>query len=218
MWLSSYARIGSLLAPTNNSLGTPSTYQTNVATSNTIGAFFAATGYDNGETSDSNCAQKFGDYVKSMDLVTDLCTDPNMPCANLMPGQIDSRDFECAAPDSQPDVPLDDLAVALTGQHPASVWLTRLEGNLSRKALETDLVLAPEAKQQEVDNWIVPGRKANVPCTEVAPAAMIPPDQSARYDRRKRREFAAALLAIFGLCSAIARRMVKSIRPSYSRA
>lgn len=216
-WLGSYARTGALLSQINNSLGTPSTYQTTFGTSNTIGEFFAATAYEKGETAQFECGQKFGEYAKSMDLVVDLCTDPMAPCAALMPGQIDSRDFECTGSENQPDVPLDDLAVALTGQHPASVWVTRIEGNLSRKALETDLVLAPEGKQLEVDNWIVPGRKANVPCTEVAPAAMIPPDQNARHERRQRREMAGVLLGLFGLCSALARRAAKSIRPSYSR-
>ncbi len=217
-WLGSYARTGPLLSQINNSMGTPSTYQTNLGTSNTIGEFFATTARDNGETAQFDCGQKFGEYAKSMDLVVNLCTDPMAPCADLMPGQIDSRDFACAGSETQPDVPLDDLAVALTGQHPASVWLTRIEGNLSRKALETDLILAPEAKQLEVDNWIVPGRKANVPCTEVAPAAMIPPDQETRHERRQRREFAGMLLGLVALCSALARRAAKLMRPSYTRA
>lgn len=217
-WLGSYARTGALLSQINNSLGTPSTYQANIGNSNTIGEFFAMTARDKGETAQFDCGQKFAEYAKSMDLVVDLCTDPMAPCANVMPGQIDSRDFECAGSETQPEVPLDDLAMALIGQHPASVWLTRIEGNLSRKALETDLILAPEAKQQEVDNWIVPGRKANVPCTEVAPGAMIPPDQDARNERRQRREMAGLLLGLFGLCSALARRAAKSMRPSFLRA
>ncbi|HMY15949.1 MAG TPA: DUF2330 domain-containing protein [Polyangium sp.] len=217
-WLSTYAHVGGLLSQINNSQGTPSTYQTNTGTVNTIAQFFTVTAYNNSETSDPDCAAKFGEYATSMDMVVDLCTDPNMPCADVMPGQIDSRVFECAPSFDQPDVPLNDLKMAMLGQHPASVWLTRIEGNLSRKALETDLTLAPEEKQAEIDNWIVPGRKANVPCQEVAPSAMIPPDMDARHDRRKRRELAAALLGLFGLCSALARRAAKSIRPAMSRA
>lgn len=217
-WLASYAHVGGLLSQITNSQGTATTYQTNNGSANTIAEFFAATAFDNLETTEANCGLKFAEYAKSMDMVVDLCTDPMMPCANLMPGQIDSRAFECEPPVDQPDVPLDDLAVAMLGQHPASVWLTRIEGNLSRKALETDLTLAPEEKQTEIDNWIVPGRKANVPCQEVAPSAMIPPDMDERHERRKRREMAAAILGLFGLCSALARRAAKSIRPALSRA
>jgi len=218
-WLTSYSHLGGLLLPVVNSQGVAPTYQTNTGNAATIAQFFTATAFDNFETSEFNCAQKFGKYADSMDMVVDLCPDANMPCAALMPGQIDSREFECAAPEAGPDsVALDDLAVAMIGQHPGSLWLTRIEGNLSRKALETDLMLAPEAKQQELDNWVVPLRKANVPCTEVDAAALIPPDQNARHERRMRREFAAALLGLFGLCSALARRAAKAFRPAAARA
>ena len=216
-WLTSYSRLGGLLLPLVNSLGTAPTYQTNSGMATTIAQFFTETALDNFETTELGCAQKFGKHAESMDMVVDLCTDPNMPCADLMPGQIDSRDFECAASPDQPDVPLDDLAVAMLGQHPKSVWLTRLEGNLSRKALETDLSLVPEEKQAEIDNWITPIRKANVPCTEVAPAGTIPPEIQARNERRQRREWAAALLGMFGICAAMARRAAKSLRFASAR-
>lgn len=218
-WLGSYARLGGLLSPINNSLGMPPTYQTNGGTATTtIAQFFTQTAFENFETAEFSCADKFAKHADSMDMVVDLCTVPNMPCADVMPGQIDSREFVCAASEDNPTVPLDDLAVAMLGQHPASVWLTRLEGNLSRKALETDLILAPEEKQAEVDNWITPVRKANVPCAEVAPSATIPPDIEARHARRTRREFATVLLGLFGLCSALARRAAKSLRFSAARA
>jgi hypothetical protein len=218
-WLTSYSHLGGLLKPIANSLGDMPSYQTNSGNADTIAQFFTATAFDNFETSESSCAQKFSKYADSMDMVVDLCPDENMPCADLMPGQIDSREFECAAPEFDPaSPPLDDLAAAMIGQHPGSLWLTRIEGNLSRKALETDLLLGPESKQQEVDNWVVPLRKANVPCTEVDAAALIPPDQNARHERRMRREFAAALLGLFGLCSALARRAAKAFRPAAARA
>lgn len=216
-WLGSYARLGSLLSPTTNSQGDPSTYSTNGGDANTIAEFFAATAWTNGETSEFNCAQKFVKHASSMDMVVDLCTDPNGMCVDAQPGQIDSREFECGAPEDQPDVPLDDLAVALTGLHPGSVWLTRLEGNLSRKALETDLMLAPHEKQSEVDNWILAGRKANVPCVEVSDGAAVPPaSHDSKNDRRKRREAAAILLGLFGLASALARRAKRVAVPSYT--
>lgn len=217
-WLGSYARVGAMLSPMTNSMGVTNSYQTAGGNAGTIASFFTLTAAEKGESIEFDCSAKFAEHAKSMDMVVDLCPDPMAPCATLMPGQIDSRDFECMGSVDKPDVPLDDLAVAMTGQHPASVWLTRLEGNLSRKALEVDLGLAPEPKQVEVDNWIVPGRKANVPCVEVAPAAMLPPDQNARHERRKRGDLAAALLGLVGLCSALARRGAKAIRPSYSRA
>ncbi len=216
-WLGSYARQGSLLSPLTNGVGNPNVYSTQLGNMDTIGKFFAATGFVNGETAESSCADKFNQYASSMDLVVDPCTDPNGTCVDVMPGQIDMRDFECGAPESQPDVKLDDLAVALTGMHPASVWVTRLEGNLSRVALEKDLVLEAEPKQAEVDNWIQAGRKANVPCTEVSPAAMLPPKGDSPQDRKQRSQAAAIALGLAGLIMALARRAKRAALPAFAR-
>lgn len=56
-----------------------------------------------------------------------------------------------------------DLATALVGMRPASVWLTRLEADLPRAALDIDLVLEPEPGQNEVLSVLAPGGVAHIP-------------------------------------------------------
>jgi hypothetical protein len=48
-----------------------------------------------------------------------------------------------------------DIAAALIGMHPRDVWITRLEANLPRTALETDLTVGAESEQASVTNWMV---------------------------------------------------------------
>ncbi len=59
---------------------------------------------------------------------------------------IDARDFGCED--------LDDVAVALEGMHPNDVWVTRLEANLSRSALSTDLILQAAKDQYPQSNTL----------------------------------------------------------------
>lgn len=63
------------------------------------------------------------------------------------------------------------LSSACVGMHPADVWVTRLEANLSRAALGTDLTL--EAGPQEtLEPWHIAALSANSPCPP--PAASSP--------------------------------------------
>lgn len=83
-------------------------------------------------------------------------------------GEIDSRELDCDG--------ADDLAVALIGMHPNSVWITRLESNLPRAALTEDLVLEAGV-QLPVDNWFIARQSVGDPCpdTGVAPLGKSPP-------------------------------------------
>ncbi|MBK8254802.1 MAG: DUF2330 domain-containing protein [Polyangiaceae bacterium] len=47
-----------------------------------------------------------------------------------------------------------DLETLFAGQNEKDIWLTRLYGRLSRKALETDLTLSASADQDEVDRYL----------------------------------------------------------------
>jgi hypothetical protein len=58
----------------------------------------------------------------------------------------------------------DDLAAAVIGMHPSTVWVTRLEMNLPHAALATDLTLRPSDAQTPVSNYVVAGIHKNPPC------------------------------------------------------
>lgn len=67
-------------------------------------------------------------------------------CPAAAPNNIDARQFSCGA--------LDDLAMALVGTHPKDVWVTRLEAELPREHLATDLTLRPAEKQDAISNFM----------------------------------------------------------------
>jgi hypothetical protein len=212
-WLTSFAREEALLSPLTNPQGQPVTYEDN---STTIAEFYVSTGQSNKETSDVNCTKDIAQWAESINLVVDPCDNGgaggaggmagsgggSMQCV-LENGQIDKNDFACIG--TMGEKTFDDLAVALTGLHPASVWVTRLEANLSRSALENDLELQP-ASQSEVSNWFVASQVENAPCP-IATAAK-PTDETYRSarDRRKRSELAAIVVMVAGIALATSRR------------
>jgi hypothetical protein len=213
-WISAYSKKGALLSPTMNSFGNVSQYSvdgTGPAVS-TIAELYVATGRSNLETIDGSCGPKLLEYAQSIALVVNPCASGT--CGAIEPGQIDARDFACFGSMGKKDFA--DLAVALTGLHPQSVWVTRLEGNLSRLALELDLQLEAHAEQTEVDNWLQAGLKKNPPCEESATTAPFKDLGSSSREKHKRTEFAAAVAAFLLLGAAIARRARRSLLPSYS--
>ncbi|MRG95266.1 DUF2330 domain-containing protein [Polyangium spumosum] len=211
-FLSSYARQGPLLSPVQNSTGQMTRYMTDASPQqySTIGDLFVQTAILNGEASEfeADCAGRFLKYAPSADVVVNPCAEDGT-CAAVEPGQIDARDFECAG--VMEGTTLDDLAVAFTGMHPSSVWLTRIEGNLSRVALELDLELQAEKTQVEVDNWLTAGKKQNTPCVESAVAPLLKDTGATPRERRQRKEFAAALLALVGIGAALGRRVRRAL-------
>lgn len=151
-FLTSYAQQGSLFSPVSSSaapFGVQYTTSGTTAPVDTIAAAFAQQGLANGETQDAACAVRFAQLAAEGRVVGNPCpagvplSDPS--CDEVASGQIDARELACG--------PLDDLAVAMIGLHPRDVWLTRLEANLPRAALDTDLVLNP-GPQERVDNWL----------------------------------------------------------------
>lgn len=90
------------------------------------------------------------DIAQSGALVDSPCpagvplNDPT--CTMVDPGELDARQLACGG--------LSDLAVALVGSHPKDVWITRLEAELPKEALATDLTLRAAASQEQVSNWI----------------------------------------------------------------
>jgi uncharacterized protein DUF2330 len=71
-------------------------------------------------------------------------------------GELDSRELVCGE--------LDDLQAALIGQVPARTWLTRIELNLPRTALDADCVVEPNLDQGVVSPALIASRAENSPC------------------------------------------------------
>jgi hypothetical protein len=147
----------------------------------------------NGETS-SDCADARANvsaYSASFDKVFNPCNNPVDPtiCGDLLPFRIDARMFICDN--------LTDLSVALTGLHPATTWLTRLEARLPKNLLLQDLTLVPASSQSEQPTWLDAPKGIHAPC-DLAGANIsgIRPTSSA----------AAMFTALVGLFITLARR------------
>ncbi len=65
-------------------------------------------------------------------------------CGTVQEGELDVRALGCTG--------ADDMAVALTGLRPNLTWITRLEANLPRAALDQDLTLSASESQDYVTN------------------------------------------------------------------
>ncbi len=157
-WLTAYAAPQALFAPAVDGQGQPIQYQTGLGPSETIADAFMDQAFANGETALS-CAGILDEIAFSGAKVTNPCSPETGECESVEPGELDARYFECG--------PLDDLARALIGLHPRDVWVTRLEAELNREALATDLELAP-AQQAAVSNLIVAEDYVSPPCDVAA--------------------------------------------------
>jgi hypothetical protein len=91
-------------------------------------------------------------------------------CGDVAPGELDARTLGCPG--------VDDVAVALEGLHLSSSWVTRLEANLPKAALATDLVLEA-SPGQETESGIF---QATIPletsyaCGSATPVVIKPGD------------------------------------------
>ncbi|MFT3768713.1 MAG: hypothetical protein QM820_24975 [Minicystis sp.] len=96
--------------------------------------------------------------------------DDDPTCGQIAPGQIDARTLACGK--------ADDLRLAFNGLHPRDVWVTRLEADLPRLALATDLALKPADSQLAVSNSLQAPTGINddgLCPTSVPPLSMIAP-------------------------------------------
>ncbi|MFO0590441.1 MAG: DUF2330 domain-containing protein [Polyangiaceae bacterium] len=133
-----------------------------------------------------------------------VCGADGLPCAGqVKPEETLAQNLACG--------PLDDIAVALVGMHPSSVWITRLEANLPHAALANDLLLQPDPGQYPVDNWVVAPAYTGDPCSGVG--AVAPP--AARPQEPKKRppagpgDLVAIGLTLSALAGAAARRLLR---------
>lgn len=114
-------------------------------------------------------------------------------------GETDASVFSCGK--------VDDLGVALTGLHPADVWVMRFEANLPREALTADLTIEPlAADQTPVESRLVTFNAVNDTCGALAPMATLD-----RPTRRPPRE-AALMALLLALGAAVARRVARTGR------
>jgi hypothetical protein len=109
-----------------------------------------------------------------------------------------------------PDQRLEDLSVALTGLHPADVWLTRLEAELPQAGLKTDLDVEPAARQDEVDNWLQARLVLNVDtvCPSGAAPVVLGPDGGAQGTGRA---LLGVLFAAAAALMAVTRRLARPV-------
>ncbi|WP_044986311.1 DUF2330 domain-containing protein [Sorangium cellulosum] len=201
-FLTPYAQQGSLFSPVSSSaapFGVQYTTSGSTTPVDTIAAAFAQQGLANRETQDTECAVRFAEIATETRAVASPCpagvplSDPS--CGEVAAGQIDARELACG--------PLDDLAVAMIGLHPRDVWLTRLEANLPRAALDTDLVLSP-AKQERVDNWMRARLSVHAEVLCGAALPLVDGDRAART--RGQGTLVGMTLGALALAAAIARR------------
>lgn len=126
-WLTVYSQSGYLLAPREGYFSETPTG----GRAETIADAYFSRGVANGETTQTCGSADFKGAGTSTDKVVDLCPPGSSSCIEPNPGELNADIFTCAS--------LDDLSVAITGMHPADVWLTRLEAELPREALSMDL-------------------------------------------------------------------------------
>lgn len=119
---------------------------------------------------------------------------------SVPPGDIAAQSFACDG--------MDDLAIALVGMHPSSVWLTRLEAVLPRAALATDSVLQASATQTTFRNAFQPSASTGNPCGPVASVG----GGASRRRLRERLAVVAAVLAAVGAALGRRRRTLQPVR------
>lgn len=87
-------------------------------------------------------------------------TTPGVPPAK---GTVAESAFACSG--------YSDLSTALVGMHPSDVWVTRLEAELPRAMLATDLTVGASATQTDESSWHAAEISIGSPCPAVTPAA-----------------------------------------------
>ena len=231
-WSTSYAKAGALLRGVSDGQGNPTPYTVAGFSAQTIAEAYVRQGLENGESTDASCLGALGQLADATSVVSGACLGEagggggaggagtggmgagggagtgGVGAGGGAPGcvvgadEIDARTLACG--------PLDDVAAALAGMHPRDVWITRLEADLPRAALASDLALKAGA-QAEVDNWISVTKSVNSPCAAAAAASIGP---SARWvDIRRENQLALAASVLLAVAAALGRRRRR--RPAY---
>jgi hypothetical protein len=216
-WLTAYAQQGALLSPTQGSFffNSPLGSDPNGFPLDTFAEGFLNQGIENKETvsavvqtvDEQACRDAFqsleASFGQSGALVENPCpaglplSDPT--CGMVDPNETDARQFTCGA--------LDDLAVALVGSHPRDVWITRLEAELPRAGLATDLILRAAAKQEPLSNYITARVAVNA---EEFCGSFVAPKVWPTRGIGGPGALMGFSLAVFAFAAALARRLAKA--------
>lgn len=171
-FLTSFSHSGGLTAVVEAAPGLDAKYDVVFPSTNTVGTYdnlvdlyFGQAGANDGLAIE--CAHVRG-TLDAADLGAKVIAPCDAADPTCMPptNSISSASLECEGHR--------DLAAALEGLHPHDVWVTRLEANLSRKALGLDLTIEADPDQIPVSNWLVAGQDANLPNCAI-PQAVTPP-------------------------------------------
>ena len=148
----------------------------------TLGELYFAQAAVN-DVSSASCAAQVS-LLESPALVVENCPPDGGVCADTGSDELSSRQFECEG--------WTDVAAAMIGMHPRETWVTRLDLDLPRTALDMDCVVEPSADQTEVNNWLLAEQHDNPPCE--------PSVFTSSLDARTRRELPGMLAygAVFG--------------------
>jgi hypothetical protein len=238
-WLTPYAKKGTLLGPTTDGTGVPTSYNAaNYAWSaQTIAEAYVRQGVDDGDTTVTSCLGPLAGHADSAAQVSGDCLgqgDGNGGAGGAGAGGAATGGAgggaaggqggaggggaTCIVPSGDLDArdfacgPLDDVAAALVGMHPEDVWITRLEANLPHAALAQDLTLEA-APQSPVEKWIYAAHAAHEPCPllSAATSAASPPQAAASVRQRNRDALAGSVLV--ALAAALGRRRRRAPRP-----
>lgn len=194
-WLTTFAQRGALFSGTVDSKGVAVPYTTGLGTAFTLADAFMDQALSNGEAALS-CAGIFDTIAQSGDRVVDPCPPEGGACADLAPGELDVRYFECG--------PIRDLATALVGLHPRDVWVTRLEALLPRDALANDLELQASWSQTPVSNVVVAQGYSYPPCEVASVHTLATDGEAPRHAAARSPLLAGAALAV---AAAVVRRV-----------
>jgi hypothetical protein len=204
-WITSYALRGALF---DRIPGGPQGLFRSVATTNgwryeRLSDAYVAQAFANGESSEIDCIDRLAQLGSDHRKVVDPCGDDGV-CADVDPdSELDVRDLGCTGPIGS-DSDLDDLAVALVGQRPSDVWITRLDANLPRAALDLDLELGAASEQTPVSGSFEAEFVVNSPCDDQAAVAA----GQARRDREEKRR-GLGLVGLVAGALVVARRVAR---------
>lgn len=217
-WLTAYAIPGALLSPVvqfNGFFGTsPLGADPNGFPLSTFAEGFLNQGIENKEhvsnvvmvdaAEEQACRERFTGFMNTLAQSGAIVENPcaaGMPLSDPMCGMVDAnetdaRELTCGA--------LDDLGVALIGMHPRDVWITRIEAELPREGLATDLLLKASDKQDQVSNRIQ--ARIAVNAQSQCPSIVAPRVWSTRGVGGGPGAFLAIGLAGFALAAVVLRR------------
>jgi hypothetical protein len=190
-WMTSYAQPESLLNPVWDEAAMANVrYGVGNTTAETIASAYVQQALANDVDGNTGCLNMLSNIATSSQLVVDTC-DVDGVCDTG--NNIEARDLKCGD--------ADDVGVALTGMHPRDVWITRLEADLPRSALSTDLLLTAADSQSHVDNRIVAPKYVNHPYCENESAGFV---ISGGNSRKKRPTVPGGMITLFFGAAAMA--------------